>query len=278
MDWDDAYANSAYIPDADAIAAGWTHDAAAFRAAARGQCDIPYGISPRERYDLFLPEGTPGGLFVFIHGGYWMAFDKSSWSHLAGGAVAHGWAAALPSYDLCPDVRIGDITVQIGAMLAHAAARVPGPVVVSGHSAGGHLALRMACADAPLEDSVRSRISHFLGISGLYDLRPLRRTSMNETLQLSEEEARRESPALLAPAPDTRITLWVGAEERPEFRRQSALLARKWGRRGAHVRHVQAAGRHHFDVIAPLADPDSGLTAVALGDPPPPRASGPHPA
>src|SRR3546814_5563195 len=51
---------------------------------------------------------SPAGLAVFVHGGYWMAFDKSSWSHLAAGAVARGWAVALPSYTLCPEARISD--------------------------------------------------------------------------------------------------------------------------------------------------------------------------
>jgi arylformamidase len=267
MDWDDAYANSPYIPDADAIVAGWPVAAAGFRNATAGELDIPYGAGPREHYDLFLPEGEPRGLFVFIHGGYWMAFGKSDWSHLAAGAVARGWAAVLPGYELCPQARIPEITAQIGAAINQAAGHVTGPLVISGHSAGGHLAARMVCADSPIKPAVRSRISHVLGISGLYDLRPLMRTLMNETLQLTEDEARRESPALLEPLPGTRITVWVGADERPEFRRQTAVLAEQWRSAGASVRHVEAQGRHHFDVIAPLAEPESGLTQAALGDP-----------
>lgn len=277
MDWDDAYANAAYIPGAEAIIAAWPRDAESFRRSANGECDIPYGAGPRERYDLFLPEGRPRGLFVFVHGGYWMAFDKSSWSHLAGGAVARGWAAMLPGYDLCPQARIGNITAQIGAAVGHAASRMPGPVILSGHSAGGHLAVRMVCENAPLHAEVRQRIVHVLGISGIYDLRPLMHTAMNDTLGLTEDEARRESPALLRPARGPRVTAWVGADERPEFRRQSALLAEAWSRHGVQVRRVEAPGRHHFNVIAPLADADSDLTRTALGDLPD-RPEGPNPA
>lgn len=266
MDWDDAYANSAHIPGAESIAAAWPRDAAAFRSSAYGRYDIPYGAHPRKRYDLFLPGGPPKGLFVFIHGGYWMAFDKSSWSHLAAGVVARGWAAVLPGYRLCPDVSIGRITAQIGAALGHAAARLTGPIAVSGHSAGGHLAVRMVCEDAPIDPAVRSRISHVLGISGLYDLRPLRHTSMNATLRLTAAEARRESPALLTPMSDARVTAWVGADERPEFRRQSTLLVQSWNKLGVRMRHVEAPGRHHFNVFAPLGDPDSALTRAALGE------------
>src|SRR5690242_9227600 len=93
--WDDAYTNSAYIPGGDRYAEKWASDAALFRESMtkrkRAQLDQPYGSRPRERFDLFLPEAQPRGLSVFVHGGYWMLFDKSSWSHLATGALDRGW-------------------------------------------------------------------------------------------------------------------------------------------------------------------------------------------
>mgnify|MGYP000517674144 CR=1 FL=1 len=61
------------------------------------QLDIPYGAHPRERFDLFLPEGAPKGLAVIIHGGFWLAFDKSVWSDLAEGALAMNIAGSGPS-------------------------------------------------------------------------------------------------------------------------------------------------------------------------------------
>ena len=86
VDWDDAYANAAHIPGGEAYPARWEARAAAFRAAAgeRLRSGLPYGPHPRQRFDLFLPEGTPRGLVVFVHGGYWRAFDRGTWSHLAG--------------------------------------------------------------------------------------------------------------------------------------------------------------------------------------------------
>ena len=170
--WDDAYSNSAYIPGGDAFPARWSEAASAFRAAARARLDQAYGQSARERYDLFLPAGTPRGTVIFVHGGYWLAFDKSSWSHLAAGPLAHGWAVAMPSYTLCPEARIGGIVRQI----AQATAAIPGNLRLVGHSAGGHLVTRLSCADSPLGD----RVSKTLSISGLHDLRPLMQTSMKD--------------------------------------------------------------------------------------------------
>ncbi|BAI75504.1 hypothetical protein AZL_c02110 (plasmid) [Azospirillum sp. B510] len=268
-DWDDAYSNGAHIPGGDAYPARWAERAAAFRAeltaGGRAELDLPYGEGERERYDLFLPAGTAKGTVVFVHGGYWMAFDKGGWSHLAAGPLARGWAVALPSYTLCPDTRIGGITRQVARAVSTIAQTRPGPLRLTGHSAGGHLVSRLVCADAPLMEEVRERVEHVVSISGLHDLRPLLNTRMNAKLGLDEAEAVAESPALLKPQPGTRITCWVGADERPEFVRQTELLANIWLGLGAATASRLADGRHHFDVIDDLADPDSGLVAVLLG-------------
>ena len=148
MDLSDAYANGPHIAQAGTYPPRWAEAAACYRKAlslkGRLRSGLPYGRGPRERFDLFLPDGPPEGLVVFVHGGYWMAFGREDWSHLAGGAVARGWAVALPSYDLCPEVRIADITRQIAQAVTMAADRVAGPVALAGHSAGGHLVARMA--------------------------------------------------------------------------------------------------------------------------------------
>lgn len=265
-DWDDAYANAAHIPGAADLPDRWARDAAAFRATAGGDIAAPYGASARERFDLFRPDGAPKGLVVFVHGGYWLDFDASSWSWLAAGPLARGWAAALPSYDLCPAVRIRDITRQVARAIDAAATRVAGPIVLAGHSAGGHLVTRQLCTDAPLAEAARERIARVVAISGLVDLRPLLKTSMNETLRLDPEEARAESPALLEPAPGARLLAWVGDAERPEFRRQSALIANVWAGLGAETRLVEEPGRHHFNVIDGLANAESALCEALLAD------------
>jgi arylformamidase len=268
--WDDAYTNSTYIPGGDAYRPKWAAAAEAFRndmvRQGRAQLDQAYGAHARERFDVFLPEGTSKGTFIFIHGGYWMAFDKSSWSHLAAGALAHGWTVALPSYTLCPDVRITDIVAQVGRAVATIAARVGGPLRLAGHSAGGHLVSRLNCADSPVPAAVRDRVAHTISISGLHDLRPFLKTTMNKTLRLDAAEAARESPALLMPLPGARVTCWVGTAERPEFLRQNALLANVWSGVGGRMAKHEAEGRHHFDVVEELANPGAPLVSALLDD------------
>jgi arylformamidase len=265
IDWDDAYSNFAYIPDGYGYPAKWVVEAQKFRDEMQQKTllksDISYGARERNRFDLFMPWGDLKGLVVFVHGGYWMEdFDKSNWSHLARGPHAHGFAVAIPSYRLCPQVRISDITVEIGQAISHAAAEVPGPINLTGHSAGGHLVARMVTATSPLPQAVRQRIRKTVAISPITDLRPLMRTEMNDTLHLDAIEARLESPALLEPQEGTDLTAWVGELERPEFRRQNALLANIWSGFDCRIDAVEEPERHHANIIEGLADAAHPLT------------------
>jgi arylformamidase len=268
-DWDDANSNAAHIAGGEFYPARWAALAKAFRAellaAGRAELDLPYGPAERETLDLFRPAGKAEGLAIFAHGGYWMAFDKSSWSHLAAGALGRGWAVCIPSYTLAPEARISQISLQFARAISFAADRMSGPLRLAGHSAGGHLVTRMACEDSVLPAGVRGRIGHVVSISGLHDLRPLLRTTMNATLRMGEAEAAAESPALRWPMTQCSVTCWVGSDERPEFLRQNDLLANIWTGLGAGMRSVHVDGRHHFNVIEDLADPGSKLTEAFVG-------------
>ncbi|NSX56271.1 alpha/beta hydrolase [Parasulfitobacter algicola] len=265
-DWDAAYENRTNIPNGDGFIATWEQAAADFRASHKGELDISYGATDRSVYDLFLPKGDPKGLFAFVHGGYWVAFDKSIWSHFAAGPLAAGWAVAMPSYDLCPNVTIPRIEQSVGQAITHAASRIDGPIVLSGHSAGGHLVSRMMCADTPLAGDVADRLRHVMSISGVHDLRPMLRTSRNSDLRLTEATAHSSSPALGMPLPHVRLTAWVGGTERQEFLRQNALLANIWRGLGIKTTEVTEPDRHHFNVIDGLMDVNSDMCRIALAD------------
>ena len=236
------YDNPALVPEHPAIIAGWAVDAAAYRAAAGGRLDVPYGASPRERYDWFGPDDAP--VAVFIHGGYWQKLDKSYFSHCAAGLVAHGVAVAVLGYDLCPEVTLRRIVEQMRA--ACAALR---PVLAFGHSAGGHLsAMLLASGDVPAA----------LPISGVFDVTPLRHTRIGDALALEEAEARALSPMFMA-RPAGRLHAVVGAAESEAFRGQTREMAARWGGTNDEV-----AGANHFTVLAGLSDPRHPMVRQAL--------------
>ncbi len=255
MPLDDAYANAPYIEGADSYPPRWAAEAAAFRDAmgARAQTGLSYGPSARQVFDFFNADGGTKGTVVFVHGGYWKAFDHSSWSHLAAGPLGAGWSVAMPGYDLCPQVRISEITRQISQAVRAIAAHAEGPLVLTGHSAGGHLVARMLDAEI-LPDDLHARMPRVAPISPVTDLPPLTKTTMNEILQLDMAEALAESPIRQPSPAQTEVRIWVGAEERPVFLEHADLLAKSWS-----APHVVVPDKHHFDVIDALADPKSDL-------------------
>jgi arylformamidase len=250
------YMNSAFIHDGDSFYPRWRAQAAAFRdqMAKRSKLNIAYGPAARQAFDLFQPEGTARGLMVFVHGGYWLACGREDYSHLAAGAVARGWACALPSYTLAPQGRIAAMTGEIGQAVRAASAMVTGPVVVTGHSAGGHLAARMGCADQQLS------VTRVVPMSPLGDLAPMLQTDMNATLQIDAAEAETESPAHLALRAEVQAHIWVGGQERPAFLWQARTLSEAWN-----CPWTVEAGKHHFDVIDGLSNPASALMETCLG-------------
>ena len=257
MDIDLAYANGAFIADAASYPPKWQADAAAFREGlgAKARLGLAYGPGARQQFDLFLPTGVPRGSVSFIHGGYWLAFDRSLWSHFAAGVLARGWACAMPSYTLAPDARISDMTQEMVAAQAAIATQVGGPMVVTGHSAGGHLSARMGCADVAVAGVVR-----VVPISPLSDLEPIAQTKMQEKLCLDAAEIATESPARLALRKDVQAHVWVGGQERPSFLWQARLLSESWG-----CDWTVSPGKHHFDVIDSMQDPNSPLVEALVG-------------
>ena len=254
---DRAYANGDFIAGAENYPPRWAAQAAAFRTGlgARARLDLPYGTGARNHFDLFLPQTTPRGLMMFIHGGYWLAFDRKDWSHLAAGALACGYACAMPSYTLAPQARISHITSEITAALNAAAGLVSGPITITGHSAGGHLAARMA--NAGMGGEAAARITACIPISPVAELAPLMDTSMNESLRLTPAECALESPARLPLRAGISAHIWVGAQERPAFLWQARTLSEEWT-----CPFSAADGRHHFNVIDDLEDATSPLMAL----------------
>lgn len=267
IDWDEAFSNAKYIPQGASYPQKWKNASSSFiDQYEQVDRDVAYGSHPRQVFDLFWPETQPLGLTIFIHGGYWIDLDKSYWSHMAKGMSDRGWAVAIPSYVLAPEARISEITLMMASMIEKSADLVAGPIVLAGHSAGGHLVTRMACKQVDMASETRSRIQRFVSISGVHDLRNLLHTEMNAKLQLTVEEAVSESPCLQEPLETVSLLTWVGSQERPEFLKQSEILRREWEKKIKRAQSVVEDGRHHFDVIDSMSIKDSNLVRSALNE------------
>lgn len=243
------YNNRALVPDHPAVMARWKTGSEAARAAHPPET-LHYGPGERERIDWF-DSGKGAPVVVFIHGGYWQALDAGWFSFVAPPLLARGVSVAIPTYDLAPTVRLGRIVDQMRTAVDLIHDRTGARPVVSGHSAGGHMA---ACL---LSDG---RASAAVSISGVFDLEPLITTSLNAALDLDPAEARALSP-IHWPAPAGAVLdCVVGGAESDAFQQQSWAMAERWSAQGE-TRFEALPGLNHFTVLDPLFDVDSAIVA-----------------
>jgi arylformamidase len=264
-DFEVEYNNRARVPEHPSLIAGWAREAQAYRESEKDRFHTTcYGPGARNSIDVFASRNQ-GDMVVFIHGGYWQALDGSFFSHLAAGLNAHGVGVAIPSYDLCPQVSIDEIIAQM-RMAARALAPRSRRLVVSGHSAGGHLAACLMATDWRSIDAglPQDLVKAAYAISGLFDLGPLLKTSVNNALGLDEAAARRASPLFWPPPSHGTLDAVVGEAESAEYHRQSRGIVDVWGHAGIDTRLAEVPGANHFTAIAPLADPNSPMTLRLL--------------
>ncbi len=184
-------------------------------------------------------------------------------SQMARGLNAHGVVVAVAGYDLCPNVAIADIIEQIRRACVFMWQRYSRPMLLVGHSAGGHLAGAMVATDWPslYPKAPTDLVPAGYAMSGVFDLAPLVGISVNQDLKLDAAEARKVSPLYWPLKPGRTFDAVCGGLESSEFKRQSHTLAQVWGQAGAQTRSEEIAGTNHFTVIDALADPQSAMTA-----------------
>lgn len=234
--------------------------------------EYAYGPGPRQRLDLFLPGGDePAPLLAFVHGGYWQEETKERACGAAAGVVASGAAFAAIEYTLAPEASLEEILEEcraaVGWLVEHSAelGLDPGRIHLAGSSAGAHLVAMLVLTDWAARGLQPDPIRGAALLSGVYDLRPLVATYVNDPLGLDEERARRLSPlAHVAASPVPLVVAWA-QRETGEFKRQGSAFADAWRAAGNRCEVVpDVPGRNHFDLPLDLGDPDSALGAAVL--------------
>jgi arylformamidase len=265
------YNNRALVPNFAEHFSLWQSRSASVRQRQRCILDVAYGHGAKETLDIFPAQAPHSPVVVFIHGGYWRSLDKSDHSFVAPGFNQMGATVVVPNYDLCPDVTIPEICMQMVNCLAWVHKNIkhwggdPAQIHVVGHSAGGHLAaMLMSCKWSEFNSHLPSHlIKNALSISGLYDLTPLTKTPfLQDSLKLTLEDAIKASPAFFAPPAAGKLFSVAGANESQEFIRQNQLIRDTWGE---HIVPVCEAltGLDHFSIMSALTTPHHRLHELA---------------
>ncbi len=260
LDMEAEYNNRARVANSAEIMARWANAAELARRELPGDRDVAYGSKPRQVYDFYAANGDGHcPLVVYIHGGYWQRGHGRDYAFVAHELLGRGVSVAIPSYSLCPDVQVAEITDEISVFLSALWGRTKVRPVLVGHSAGGHLAASLM-SKGQIEGAPTDLITAAYAISGIYDLRPLVGTSLNGALRLSEFEAGYLSPMFdRVPGKDCRFVAAAGGDESPEFIRQARDLAKLWSDGGLAAESVIIPGANHFTIVDELTMPASTM-------------------
>ena len=280
--YESMYNNRALVPDNGEYLQRWADDSAAVRRSQGSVLDLAYGNGASETLDIFPAVGMQSDagapVLVFVHGGYWIALDKSDHSFVAPAFCQEGCCVVVVNYALCPGSASHPVTIpmildQMERALAWVGDHIaghggdPGRITVAGHYAGGQIAAMLLCTAGRGEGSTRPApgLRSALSISGVHDLEPLMHTPRYQSvLQLTPEQIQQASPAR-QPAP-VLGELWcaAGGGESAEFLRQNQLMQAAWGPRIV-PRCAALPGLNHFSILDALATPGQALHGMALG-------------
>jgi len=253
---DAAYSNSGAVSNVAEIVAEFERRSAAFYAsdvALSGERDVSYGPADRQRFDIFPSARSDAPTFVFIHGGYWQSRSKEEFAFVAEGPLGCGMNFVLAEYTIAPDASMTEIVAEIGQLLDCLVARGSTRIVLSGHSAGGHLAAVYRAHAA---------VIGVLPVSGLFDLEPIGAASLNDKLRLSKQEIERFSPIRHIESGVPMVVI-VGSAELPELIRHSHDYAAACMQEGEAVSYVSVPDANHFSILFDLAQSD-GVQLSAL--------------
>lgn len=266
------YLPSMTVPNPEALLQASARRSARVRKQLDSELDLSYGDSPGQKLDVFPASQAGSPVLIFIHGGYWRAphVTKSLYSHIAAPLVQAGATVVLPDYDLCPAVRISDISAQIQRMAAWVYRRIKryngdcGRIHVAGHSAGGHLAGMLISTDWSGHRLPRELIKGTILLSGLFDIEPHRHTALQPDIRLTAREAKAMSPLKLPPQCRGPSLLAVGENEPDLFHWQSLQYAAYLREHRIRAEYLSTPGDNHFTITDRLGRARDPLTRAVL--------------
>lgn len=254
---DDQYNNLAKVP-ADVLKAHrqyWEQESDRARRSWVHELDMPYGPSAMEKVDVYRPSGDgPHPVVVYIHGGYWRSGDKADCGYLANALCAAGLVAVIINYGLVPETPVGRQVEHCAEAVRWTRANIaafggdPDQIIVVGHSAGAHLAAMLIAKPAGQPILAEEAIKGVYALSGIYDLEPVARSYLNESVALSDDDVQRLSPLILDHHAKVPCVVGVGLNEGDEYARQAQEMAQHWQAGGVHVTLRLFADEDHFTI------------------------------
>jgi acetyl esterase/lipase len=233
--------------------------------------DLAYGGHPRHRLDVHAggePSGDPVPVFVFVHGGGFVAGDKHrpgtpAYDLVGAWAVRHGWVGVNMTYRYAPESTWPAGAEDVAAAVAWLRGNIagyggdPDRIVVAGNSAGAVHVADFAAGHGGDLGGVRGAAL----ISGIYSARPADPGAPPHPYYGVPDPAQASLPCLV----QSRVPLLFAVAERDpdRFHAAAAEAVAAWAARHGTVPDlVWVDGHNHMSAV-----PSLGVDEAALGVP-----------
>ena len=227
-----------------------------------------YGASERQLVDIFAPADARGApVFILVHGGAWLLSMREAFYGPAPAIMAAGCILVVVGFDCLPAVSMVRMVEQIGQAVLWVAAEIDAfggngrNVNLIGHSSGAHLAAAALTSDL---GAATPNMRQATLISGIYDLAPVMLSSRRHYIDLTDPQAAALSPIRHVDAFAGTASVWWGADESPEFKRQSQSFANALQMNSRLDQATVISGRNHFEMLEELDNPSSPIVEAML--------------
>ena len=235
--------------------------------------DLAYGTDPKQRLDLYLPEGEVSNapVFLFLHGGGFREGDRAHYGSVAEPFVKAGVITAVSSYRLTgsgahyPD-QPDDVKSAVKWLYENVGEYGGNPeaLYVGGHSAGAILSADSGVDRAWLVEMGMPKeiLRGIIPVSGPYDVRARGWPGEVYTYAPTPELREQASPILHVNDPVPVALVAVGSEE--GYQESSTAFAETLKAAGVDARYLLLEGEDHADTALSLANGESELFRQTL--------------
>ncbi|HVP86163.1 MAG TPA: alpha/beta hydrolase [Rhizomicrobium sp.] len=242
-------------------------DLAVSRRGYRVERDLAYGAHPRNRLDLYIPEGlrAPAPMILFFYGGSWQSGEKGLYRAFGEAFTSKGIVVAVADYRLYPDARYPDFvedSVEAFRFLRKSAGDYggdPEKLFLAGHSAGAYNAMMLVCDPSYLRGDL-SGVRGVIGISGPYDFLPLKDPALIEIFGGDKREETQPIKKVSTQYPP--MLLITGAKDRTVSPRNTKRMAEKLRSFGTEVTEIFYPNIGHIEIILSVARFLRGRTSL----------------
>lgn len=272
---DAAYDQSFYAPTGGQITKRYVSSSAAARSRLGEPRRESYGPTEIEKLDIFRAKQPNAPIFVYIHGGAWLAGEAKNSAYAAELFINAGAHYVVLDFvqirEAGGDLRVMADQVRRGIAWVYKNAKTfdgdAARLYIGGFSSGGHL-----CGVALVTDWRKDfglpadAVKGGLCMSGMYDMKPVRISKRSSYVKFNDEmeqamSSQRQLEHLHAP-----VIATYGTNETPEFQRQNRDFVAAAKAAGKPVELVVAPDYNHFEMGESLGNPygPNGRAALAL--------------